>query len=185
MNFEVRTLEEQRTEFSTRRFLATPLAGTIAWLTIGIAGMLLPERQVIWVMFIATGSIVYLGMFLSKFTGENFMDKKKSKNTFDALFLFTVGMAVMVYAIAIPFSSIDPTSLPLTVGILTGLMWLPFSWIIQHWIGIFHSVIRTVSVVVLWYAFPAERFIYIPFCIVVIYIITIVVLQRRYYRVNS
>ena len=54
-----RTLEEQRTEFTNRKFIATPLAGLIVWLIIGIAGLLLPIRITVWVLFIGTGSIVY------------------------------------------------------------------------------------------------------------------------------
>ncbi len=73
----------------------------------------------------------------------------------------------------------DYTSLPLTVGILTGLMWLPLSWIIDHWIGLFHTITRTVSILLLWYLFPEERFIYIPIAIVVIYSISIIILQKR------
>ena len=64
-----RSLDEQRREFAARRFLAVPLAGTIAWMVIGICGALLPTRQATWALFIATGSIVYLGAFLSRFTG--------------------------------------------------------------------------------------------------------------------
>ena len=75
-------------------------------------------------------------MLLSRFTGENFLDKSRPKNAFDSLFMLTVKMSLLVYAIAIPFFLRDYTSLPLSVGILTGLMWLPISWIIRHWIGI-------------------------------------------------
>ena len=81
-------------------------------------------------------------MFISKFTGENFLDKSRPRNTFDTLFFMSVLMAVMVYAIAIPFFLIDYTSLPMTVGILAGLMWIPISWIVQHWIGLFHTISR-------------------------------------------
>ena len=174
-----RSLEEQRIEFSKRPFLATPLAGLIMWLIIGIAGLFLSPTVTVWVLFIATGSIVYLGMFISKFTGEDFLDKEKPKNVFDKLFLYTVAQAAMVYSIAIPFFLVDYTSLPLTVGILTGLMWIPFSWIINHWAGIFHAVTRTVSVLALWYVFPDDRFTTIPFAIVLIYIVTIIILKKR------
>ena len=179
MNQIERTLEEQRREYANRKFLATPLAGIIVWFIIGIAGLTLPVRTTVWVLFIGTGSIVYLGMFISKFTGENFLDKNKPKNEFDKLFLFTVGQAVMVYSVAIPFFIIDFSSLPLTVGILTGLMWLPLSWIIKHWVGIFHTVLRTVAILVLWYVFPDYRFVVIPFVIVLVYIATIIVLMKR------
>jgi len=174
-----RTLDEQRNAFKKGKFLATPIAGLIAWTIVGISGLTLSIQTTVWVLFIATGCIVYLGMFISKFTGENFLDKKKPKNEFDKLFFFTVGQAVLVYSIAIPFFIIDYSSLPLTVGILTGLMWLPFSWIINHWVGIFHALTRTIVVLLLWYLFPEHRFITIPFAIVVIYIITIMVLRNR------
>jgi len=174
-----RTLEEQRIEFTNRKFLATPMSGAIVWLIIGIAGIFLPVTATVWVLFIGTGSIVYLSLFISKFTGENFLDKKKPKNEFDKLFLFTVGQAVLVYAIAIPFFLLDYSSLPMTIGILTGTMWLPFSWIVKHWVGIFHAVLRTVLVLFLWYALPEHRFVSIPFAIVLIYIITMIILRNR------
>ncbi|MFT5885415.1 MAG: hypothetical protein ACI9IP_001875 [Arcticibacterium sp.] len=81
-----------------------------------------------------------------KIYGRFFFGKKKPKNEFDNLFLFTVAQSVLVYFIAIPFFLIDSSSLPLTVRILTGLMWLPFSWIIKHWIGVFQAIFRTIFV---------------------------------------
>ena len=174
-----RTLQQQRVEFANSSFLATPLAGLVAWLITGVAALILPVYYVVWTLFIATGSIVYLGMFISKFTGENFLDKKKPKNEFDKLFMLTVLQAFLVYSIAIPFFLIDYSSLPMTVGILTGLMWVPFSWIIKHWIGMFHAIVRTIVVLVLWYTIPDYRFVVIPFAIVGIYIITIAVLMKR------
>ncbi|QGY45715.1 hypothetical protein GM418_19175 [Maribellus comscasis] len=174
-----RTLEKQREEFSKRKFLATPLAGLLAWLMVGISGLTMPVTITVWVLFIATGGIVYLALFFSKFTGENFLDKNKAKNEFDKLFLFTVFQAVLVYSIAIPFFLVDYTSLPMSIGILTGLMWIPFSWIINHWVGIFHSVSRTAVILILWYILPPFRFVAIPFAIVLIYIITIAILAGR------
>jgi hypothetical protein len=124
-------------------------------------------------------AIVYLAMGISKFTGEDFLNKNKPKNTFDTLFFYTVAQAVLVYSIAIPFFIENYTSLPLTVGILTGLMWLPLTWIIDHWVGLFHTITRTISVLVLWYLFPADRFVTIPFAIVTIYVLTIIILVYR------
>lgn len=174
-----RTLEEQRIEFANQKFLATPLAGLLVWTIIGLVGLFFSDFIAVWAIFIGTGSIVYLGLFLSKFTGENFLDKTKPKNEFDTLFLYTAGQAILVYSIAIPFFLLDYTSLPMSVGILTGLMWLPFSWIIKHWCGIFHTLTRTVLVLALWYLFPEHRFVAIPFGIVLIYLITLFILSKR------
>ncbi|MEP0266336.1 hypothetical protein [Dokdonia sp.] len=174
-----RSLESQRIEFTNQKFLATPLSGLIVWLLIGISGILFSDEITVWVLFIGTGSIVYLALFISKFTGENFLKKGKPKNVFDTLFFYTVAQAVLAYAIAIPFFIIDYTSIPLSVGILTGTMWLPFSWIIKHWVGLFHAIARTVLIVLFWYLFPNDRFVIIPFTIVIIYIITMIILKNR------
>ena len=98
-----RTLEEQRIEFANQKFLATPIAGLIVWVIIGFVGALFSDFVAVWTIFIGTGSIVYLGLFFSKVTGENFLDKNKPKNEFDTLFFYTVGQAILVYSIAIPF----------------------------------------------------------------------------------
>ncbi len=156
-----------------------PLAGLIAWSVVGVAGLFLPPFPLSMTLFVATGSIVYLGLFLSRYTGENLMDRDRPRNEFDRLFFYATATALLVFSIAIPFFQEDYTSLPLTVGILTGLMWLVFSWIVQHWVGIFHAVSRTLLVTALWYIFPEQRFVVIPFSIVIIYVITIVVLERR------
>jgi hypothetical protein len=179
-----RSLDEQRVEFARRRGVAMPLAGLIAWTVVGIGGAILPAILEVWLLFIVTGAIAYLGMFISRFTGENFLDRTRPKNAFDALFLHTVGMCLLVYAIAIPFFLKDYTSLPLTVGILSGLMWVPLSWIVQHWIGLLHGITRTLLVVAAWYLFPHARFVAVPAVIVGIYLITIFVLERRWREIN-
>jgi hypothetical protein len=154
-----------------------PIAGAIAWAVIGIASPFVPVGLAAWILFIGTGMIFALGLLIARFLGEDLLGK--TRNEFDSLFFKTVQMSWLVFAIAIPFFMIEPTSLPLSVGILAGLMWLPFSWIIQHWIGTFHAFARTALVTIAWFAFPEARFVVIPAIIVVIYLITIYVLARR------
>ena len=173
------SLDEHRAEFASSPFLAMPIAGTIAWAAIGIAGLLLPVHLAAWALFIGTGMIFSLGLVVAKFTGEDLLGRRRPGNPFDALFMRTVVMAWLVFAIAIPFFRMDPTSLPLTVGILAGLMWLPFGWIIQHWVGTFHAVARTALCLAAWYAVPAHRFVVVPLVVVVIYLVTILALLRR------
>ena len=174
-----RSLDEQRLEFSRNRFLAMPTAGTIAWTIIGIAGMFVPTGLAAWILFIGTGSIIMLGLLIARFLGEDLLGKTHDKNEFDNLFSQTVLMAWLVFSIAIPFFMVEPTSLPLSVGILAGLRWLPLSWMIQHWVGQFHAFARTVLVTIACFAFPEQRFVIIPAVIGVIYLITIYVLATR------
>lgn len=180
-----RSLEAQRKEFATRPLIATPVAGAIAWAVVGVSGILLPSRSASYVLFIATGMIAYLAMFISRFTGENFLDRTRPRNTFDSLFFYSVAMSLLAYAIAIPFYLVDHTSLPLSVGVLSGMMWVPITWIIRHWIGVAHAVARTILVVALWYLLPEHRYVAIPFCIVALYVWAIATLMRRHRPDNA
>jgi hypothetical protein len=173
------TLDEQREEFARGRFLAMPIAGLLAWAVVGVGGMFLPPAGQVWTLWLATGSIFGLGLLIARFTGEDLLGRTRPKNEFDGLFMSAVVGAWLVFAIAVPFLKADYTSLPLTMGILAGLMWMPFSWIIRHWVGYFHAITRTIALVVAWYLFPEHRFVVLPAIIVAVYAATLVVLVRR------
>ncbi|MGH8058942.1 MAG: hypothetical protein ACREOH_17180, partial [Candidatus Entotheonellia bacterium] len=50
---------------------------------------------------------------------------------------------------------------------------------IQHWVGLFHAIARTVLVVAAWFLLPTHRFTVIPVIIVSVYLISIGALLRR------
>lgn len=179
------SLDEQYAQFVNNRFLAMPMAGTIAWCVIGIAGLFLQAQMAALVLFVATGMIFYLALIIARVTGEDLLGKTRKGNFFDKVFLSCIAMAWLVFAIAIPFFLIDPTSLPLSVGILAGLMWLPFSVLIRHWVGLFHALVRTVLIVLCWFAFPEHRFLAVSAVVVAVYLVTIAVLAKRKLPVNA
>jgi hypothetical protein len=127
--------------------------------------------------------IAYLGMGLSKLTGEDFLDKTKPKNAFQNLFFVGMAQALLAYAIAIPFGIVEPSAMPLGVAVLSVSMWMVYSWIIGHWIGYAHAVARVVAVLGLHYALPDHRYVAIPAAVVVLYLAVIVVQERRW-RMN-
>ncbi len=53
-------------------------------------------------------------------------------------------------------------------------------WIIQHWIGIVHGVMRTVLIVAVWYLFPEDRFLAVSLVIIGLYVFAITVLEMRW-----
>ena len=177
---EEQSLDQQLIEFRRNKFLAMPIAGAVAWSGIAIASIIFDSTFAKCMsVFVGTGSIFYLGLVVARFTGENLMRKKGDKNYFDTIFLYAVAQAVGVYAIAIPFFMLEAESLPMSVGILTGLMWLPFSALVGHWVGIFHASIRTGLILVIWYVFPDFRFAGTAIAIVGVYLITIMLLLQR------
>jgi len=178
-------LEQQREDFKKNRFIAMPLAGTVVWALLGISAPFVSELTITWLLYIGTGAIFYLGAGLSYLTGERFFAKKAAKNSFDRLFFVGMIMSLMVFAIALPVAAIDHTTVPLSIGILAGLMWMPLSWAIEHWIGYFHTLTRTVGIVAAWYLFPDARVEAISAVIVAVYIVSLITLERRFQSIKS
>ena len=178
-------LEQQREDFKKNRFIAMPLAGTLVWALLGISAPFVSELTITWLLYIGTGAIFYLGAGLSYLTGERFFAKKAAKNSFDRLFFVGMIMSLMVFAIALPVAAIDHTTVPLSIGILAGLMWMPLSWAIEHWIGYFHTLTRTFGIVAAWYLFPDARVEAISAVIVAVYIVSLITLERRFQSIKS
>jgi hypothetical protein len=178
-----KTLEEHRAEFCRHRFLATPRSGAIAWTIVGIGSLWLNPIQASWLLFVAVGSIVYLAMAIGKLTGENLTGG--FGNPFDRLFFVGAFQAWLTLAIVIPFFMTDYRSLTLGMGIMTSLMWLPFSWIIQSPVGYLHCVIRIALIVPVWYLLPEYHFQAVPAVVVATYLVTIAVLEKRWKRLQA
>ena len=180
-----RSLDSQRAEFKRNRFLAMPLAGLLVWTLLLIPGWLLPLPQAMLALFIGTGCIAYVGMALSKLTGEDFLDKTRPKNDFQALFFHGMAQAVLVYAIVIPLAILEPRAAPMGVGILAGLMWIPFSWIVQHPIGWWHAGVRTMLICASLVVWPDAQYVVVPLIVIGCYLFTIPVLEARWRRVTA
>ena len=179
------SLDQQREQYKQQRFLAMPLAGTIVWTAIGIISLFASPHTIVWSLWIGCGSIFYLGVGIAKLTGEDFFAKQRDKNAFDGLFMAGIVMSLLVFAIAIPVAMIEYKTIPLTVGILAGLMWMPLSWIIQHWIGYFHAITRTLGILMVWFVFPDLVFTLIPAVIVAVYIVSIIVQEQRFKQISA
>lgn len=180
------SLDQQLAEFRQRRFLAMPLAGILVWSVLILTGMLFNPKAQVLAVFIGTGSIVYVAMFLSKLTGEQLkFESNKKRNFFDTLFLSAVAMSFLCYALAIPYFLENYRSLPFAVAVLTGLMWLPLSILIQHWVGIFHAVVRTVLCTLAWIMYPEHSFVLQPVIVVAMYVLSITALELRWKRLQT
>lgn len=184
MKTQTLTLEQQRDIMKQRRFIAMPLAGTLVWAAIGFASPFFQRGNTNLDALPWHGRYFYIGSGLSYLTGERFFSKDRQNTEFDTLFFIGMAMALLVFAIALPVAAIDHTTLPLSIGILTGLMWMPLSWAIQHWVGYFHTVARTLGILIAWYVFPEARIEAISAVIVAVYLISLVALEVRYRAIN-
>ncbi|MBH9551410.1 DUF7010 family protein [Inhella gelatinilytica] len=179
------SLDHQLKEFRNRRFLAMPLAGTLAWALIGVAGQVLDARWHLLATYLLTGCIAYLGMGLSKLTGEDFMAPANRRNVFSKLFMLSMGQALLAFAIALPFAMVRPESAVFTVGMLAGFMWLPMSGLIGHWIGAAHAIGRTAMIVAAWFLAPDQGMVWVPAIVLGWYAVTIAVLEQRWHNLSK
>ena len=173
------TLSELRACFGRSRMLSMPIAGAIAWSAAGVSGAMLrdPDSASI-ALFMCMPMVFPLALLIGRVIGEDVFGTQ-GQNDLDRLFGYGILMSILVWGIAVPFWMVMPSSLPLSGGILSGLMWIPLSWILQHWVGLFHAIARTALIVPAWFVFPDHRFIVIPALIVIVYLILIVALARR------
>lgn len=180
------SLDQQLEAFRHRRFLAMPLAGCLVWMVLILTGLFANAQTQVMAVFIGTGSIVYIAMGLAKLTGERVkFERHQQRNFFDTLFLSTVGMSFLVYAIALPFFMQNYRALPFGVAVLAGLMWLPTAVLIKHWVGVVHAVVRTVLCTAAWLLAPEQSFVLQPVIVVAVYLVTIIVLEQRWKRLNN
>lgn len=176
----VLSVDQQLAAFRHNRFLALPVTGMMVWIAIGIAGAVLPTPIAALSVYLGTGMIFYLALGVAKLLGEDLLGRRRRGNLFDRVFMASVATALLVFGIAIPFNLRDATAVPLTVGVLTGLMWLPFSVLLGHWVGYFHAIGRTALLVAAWYVFPEHRFVALPTVVVAVYAVSILALARRW-----
>ncbi|SUI81781.1 DUF7010 family protein [Shewanella morhuae] len=170
-------MDQQLIEYRQQRALAMPLSGMIVWILLFALSFVLPPSQLVMAVFIGTGSIVYLAMGISRLTGENMSFKKKNeRNWFDNVFLASVGMSFLTFAITIPFSMENYLTLPFALAVQTGLMWLVYGVVAAQKI----AIVRTLACVAAFMHWPELSFQLQPLIVVVCYGFSIPVMERRW-----
>jgi len=176
-----KTLDQQLIEFRSKRYLAMPLSGCIVWALIGVLCPFLTAYQQVMLTFIGTGSIIYLAMALSKFTGEHIsFQKNGERNWFDSIFLAAVGMTFLMFSISIPLFMENYQALPFALAVQTGLMWLVFGVVAKAPVAYVHAIVRTIACVAAYLTLPEYSFWLQPLIVVCCYGFTIPQLEMRY-----
>jgi len=175
----MKNLEQLRAEFeqTSQRAVSFPIAGAIVWCVIGIVSLFLSTYQALLFMLFASGAIFPLALLVAKFRKEDVMS---SENPLSKLLAFGVLLVNLLWAVHVPLMMKAPQFVPLSVGIGLGLHWIIYSWIVQHPVGIIHSISRTVLCFFAWFLLPSEQLLTgIAVIIVVCYMISINTMLTR------
>lgn len=180
------SLEQHLQNYKDRRFLAIPLAGMIVWSLLIITGSMFTLHMQTWAIYIGTGSIVYLGLGLSKLTGESVkFEGNAQRNPFDTIFLASVGMTFLTFAISIFLAIENPYALPFAIAVQSGLMWLVHGAITGIKVCVAHSIVRTVLCTIAFVLYPKESFVLQPIIVVFCYAFTILVMEKRWSQMQK
>ena len=172
------SLNEYRAEFeqSTNRSVSMPMAGTIIWSLVALLSTLLDEKTATYALLFATGGIFPIALLIAKIRNENLLG---SQNPLAKLMGLCVLMVNLLWALHIPLLLEAPQFVPLSIGIGLGLHWIVYSWIISHPVGIIYAVLRTILIVIAWYAFPNHALLAISCSIILVYILSIYQMLTR------
>lgn len=130
-----------------------PIAGAVVWLSVGVLGLLLPQRQAIFVLLFGTGAIFPLALAIATMRGEQLLS---NTNPLARLMGACVFMVNLLWLLHIPLVLRAPIFVPLSVGIGLGLHWVVYSWIVRHPVGYIHAALRSVLVAAAWWVFQGN-----------------------------
>ncbi len=172
------SMNEVRQDFerSTNKSMSMPIAGCITWIIISVLGFILPFKESIYAMLFGTGIIFPIALLVGRIRKESIVD---NENPFARLMGACVVMVNLLWAVHIPLVIYAPEFVPLTLGIGLGMHWIVYSWIIQHNVGIIHSITRSVLVLAMWVIFPEYRVTAVGLAISFVYIISLFQMSRR------
>jgi hypothetical protein len=170
-------LEAEKRSFLVRANggISLPAAGGLYWLALGIAGLYLSPRMWFLAAAFSSGLIFPLGLLLSKPMRSNL----KVSSPLSTLFIPALISMMMFWPLAIAGASTNISFIPLAMAVGMGIHWPVVGWMYGRRIFLLHGIVRALGATLLWYAFPAQRFVWLPFFVALVYFITIAGIRRE------
>ena len=166
---EAITAEQRRLFLAARSGVSAPAAGAIYWLALGVAGFYLDPNPWCLLAFVTSGAIFPLAIALQKPLRANMF----VKSPLDSLTFPTLLPVMLCFGFSIPafHSQKDLVPLGLTIGMT--MHWPTIGWMYGRTAAFStHAIVRVLSAVALWYAFPDQRFSLIPLSTGIVYAAT-------------
>ncbi|WP_286232555.1 DUF7010 family protein [Thalassotalea sediminis] len=172
------SLDTLRTTFEqeTNRSISMPLSGAFVWLIVAILSTQFSEKTGLLILLFGSGTIFPIALLIAKYRHEAITS---SKNPLAKLMGMCALMVNLLWAVHIPLFIYAPEFITLSIGIGLGLHWVVYSWIIQHPLGLIHSILRTLLIVIVWYLFPEDRLFAVGITIVLVYMLSIYQMLTR------
>ncbi|MFK4292801.1 hypothetical protein ABH955_000340 [Bacillus sp. RC240] len=155
----------------TKKGFPVIIAGLLFWIVASITGVLLSERQVVWVYLIGMGCVFPFGLMIAAILKIDMFAKGNPLGTL-------AGVIGGINVLNIPFVLLAyfqfPEWLPFVVAMLIGVHFLPYVWIYESKSYGFLSVGTVLVTSVCGILFAGKGFIVIPMAVTVVYFITLI-----------
>lgn len=140
-----RPLRELRADFLRTSTQSMPLAGLIVWSALGIAAPMLSASMVGMLALYVMAMIMPLAFLLERMRGRNLF----AKNTNPLMTLFFASIAGIGVTVPVIVTGAnlahEPTLVVLGMGILAGVIWIPYGWAAGDPVGLRHAIARAVG----------------------------------------
>jgi hypothetical protein len=157
-----------------------PLAGTVFWTVVAIAGRVLPSAQVAYVVGFGSGAIFPLALLIDKVSGRQTV-QAGNDNPLLGMFLQNLGLVVLLWPFVIIAAVVAGNPLLVVLGgaILMGIIWIPYGWAADDPVGLQHAIARCVlSYAAFVFAPPAYRATAIAIAVLLCYGYSLVRMRR-------
>ncbi|MFB5252084.1 hypothetical protein ACE38F_17205 [Bacillus mycoides] len=155
----------------TKKGFPVIIAGLLFWIVASITGVILPEKQVVWVYLIGMGCVFPFGLMIAAILKIDMFAKGNPLGTL-------AGVIGGINVLNIPFVLLAyfqfPEWLPFVVAMLIGVHFLPYVWIYESKSYGFLSVGTVLVTSVCGILFAKKGFIVIPMAVTVVYFITLI-----------
>ncbi|PFD41346.1 hypothetical protein CN285_12635 [Bacillus cereus] len=158
----------------TKRGFPVVLAGFLFWIIASITGVVLSEKQVVWVYLIGMGCVFPFGLMLAAILKIDMFAKGNPLGTLGgvigAINVLNIPLVLLAY-----FQF--PEWLPFVVAVLVGVHFLPYVWIYESKSYGLLSVGTVLVTSVCGILFAEKGFTVIPLAVTVVYLITLISLS--------
>ena len=162
------TAERRRFFVETRGGIYFPIAGTIFWLLLGVAGFFLSERT--WCVVILSAAVVATPIAIILF--KKLVSHLALKSPLATLILPALLPVALSLGMAVPAFFSDLSLVPLALVIGLASHWPAVGWLYETSIFTVHAIVRVLLAVAIWFLFPEARFTLLPLSTAVLYAVT-------------
>ncbi|WP_448659673.1 DUF7010 family protein [Sphingomonas sp. CJ99] len=140
-------LADLQANFRANSSTSMPIAGTVYWLIVGAASLVLDSNTVAFIVLIGSGMILPAGLIFDRARGLAKHRPDATGNPLTPMFLKGTAVVVLMWPLVILAAQAaqEPNLIVLGGAVLMALVWIPYGSAADDPVGMHHAVGRPVA----------------------------------------